>query len=126
MADVMTKQLNSGFIMRPYSIFQKKNGRAPSAAETVLEGVVRSFANAKAECKMGYAAICKRFRLSRSTCSRKFKLLQEDGCIEINRNGINGSRYTYTLEANPKAPHVRSEDCFFADKFEFTYRRQRY
>ena len=107
MSDVMVKKLNNGFIMRPYSIFQKKNGRTPSGIETVLEGAVRSFANAKAECKMGYASICKRFRVSRSTCSRKFKLLEEEGSIEVNRNGITGSRYVYKLAADPKAPHVR-------------------
>ena len=121
MLDVMTKQLNSGFIMRPYTLFQKKNGRTPSGAETVIEGLIRSFANAKAECKMGYAAMCKRFRLSRSTCYRTVKLLQEEGSIEVQRNGIAGSCYTYTLEADPKAPHVRSEDCFYTDKFDFTY-----
>lgn len=119
MTNATTTQQKTGFIMRPYGSF--KDGAA-SSAETLLEGLVYSYAVGKKLCKMGYAAICSRFNLSRSTLSRKFKRLVEKGSISVTRNGQGCSEYTYELDASKDAAHVRSEDVFFTANFEIKER----
>lgn len=117
-----TVQQNKGFIMRPYAFFKAQNGRTPSSAETMLEGLVYSFEVAGKVCKMGYARICERFGLSRSTLSRKFKRLTEKGSISVKRSGQGCSQYTYELDANRNTAHVRTEDVFFTAQFEIKER----
>ena len=118
MEKIATVQQNTGFIMRPYAFFKAQNGRTPSSAETMLEGLVYSFEVAGKVCKMGYARICERFGLSRSTLSRKFKHLTEKGSISVKRNGQGCSQYTYELDASRKTAHVRTEDVFFTASFK--------
>lgn len=113
-----TIQQNKGFIMRPYSFFKAQNGRAPSSAETIVEGLIYSFEVAEKACKMGYSRICERFGLSRSTLSRKVKCLTEKGSISVKRNGQGCSQYTYELDASKKTAHVRTEDAFFTAQFK--------
>ena len=113
-----TVQQNKGFIMRPYSFFKAQNGRAPSSAETIVEGLIYSFEVAEKACKMGYSRICERFGLSRSTLSRKVKCLTKKGSISVKRNGQGCSQYTYELDASKKIAHVRTEDAFFTAQFK--------
>lgn len=110
------KKLNSGFVMRPYSVFRCAGERKPSHIETMMKGVVYSFARGEKPCNFGYTQFSARLHVSKSSVARKVEFIKKDTSFHVERKGGKCSEYTYI--GDPRAgAHVRTEDYFCTTKF---------
>ena len=117
MSDVMTKKLNNGFLMRPYSFFHAGAG-APTRSETLVRGWIYSMTRSEGQvCRFGYGKFAEKFGLSRSTVARTVRLLRARGVISARRFGAQSSAYTYTGDVSNTA-HVRTETWFYTKIFD--------
>ena len=107
----------SGYLIRPYFTFRKG-----SRLRMLLQSFVYSFNVKGNSCRMGYAQICERYNVSRSSVARELKELSDEGIIQRKRQGGKATKYTYVYEKEGKGEtvgsHVRTEDYFFTRKFE--------
>lgn len=112
-----TVQQNTGFIKIPYAIL----GGEASIAEITFEGVIYSwFSSLNKAFKAGYAYLCEKTGLSRSTLSRTVKSLIEKKEISIERKGQACTQYTYERELPKNAAHIRLEYAFCTCEFKIT------
>lgn len=115
MTNATTTQQNMGFIKIPYAIL----GGEASIAEITFEGVIYSwFSSLNKAFKAGYAYLCEKTGLSRSTLSRTVKRLIERKEISIERKGQACTQYTYERELPKNAAHIRLEYAFCTCEFK--------
>lgn len=118
MSDVMTKKLNNGFVMRPYSFFQDGEGSHPTRSETLIRGWIYSMTRTEGQvCRFGYSNFMQKFGLSRSTVARATRKLRSGGVISARRIGGQASVYNYISDVS-KTAHVRTELWFFTTIFK--------
>lgn len=108
---------NAGFIMRPYSFFQSKNGHKPTSKETLVKGVAYSFGRGDNVARFGYGAFKEKLNVSRSSAARKVALMKSDPLFKVTRKGGCCTEYAYTGEKDA-CGHIRSEYYFFTSKFD--------
>lgn len=111
------KKQNLGFIMRPYSFFQSKNGHKPTSKETLVKGVAYSFGRGDNVARFGYSTFKDKLNVSRSSVARKVKILKDDPLFTVTRTGGRCTEYGYAGEEKAVA-HIRSEYFFFTTKFK--------
>lgn len=117
MSDVMTKKLNNGFVMRPYSFFQDGEGSHPTRSETLIRGWIYSMTRTEGQvCRFGYSSFAEKFGLSRSTVARITRKLRCAGDISMQRMGGQKSVYTYQAKV-PATSHVRTELWLYSASF---------
>lgn len=113
----VTKKQNVGFIMRPYSFFQSKNGHKPTSKETLVKGVAYSFGRGDNVARFGYSTFKEKLNVSRSSAARKVALMKNDPLFRVTRKGGSCTEYEYTGEKDA-CGHIRSEYFFFTTKFK--------
>ena len=111
------KKQNVGFIMRPYSFFQSKNGHKPTSIETVVKGVAYSFGRGDNVARFGYSTFKEKLNVSRSSAARKVALMKNDPLFKVTRKGGACTEYEYTGDKDA-CGHIRSEYFFFTTKFK--------
>lgn len=111
------KKQNLGFIMRPYSFFQSKNGHKPTSKETLVKGVAYSFGRGDNVARFGYSTFKEKLNVSRSSAARKVALMKNDPLFKVTRKGGACTEYEYTGEKDA-CGHIRSEYFFFTTKFK--------
>ena len=82
-----TAKQNVGFIMRPYSFFQSKNGHKRTSLETWIRGIAYSFGRDEHVARWGYKKFCEKLGVSRSTVARKVKPMKDDPNFHVEREG---------------------------------------
>ena len=111
------KKQNVGFIMRPYSFFQSKNGHKPTSIETVVKGVAYSFGRGDNVARFGYSTFKEKLNVSRSSAARKVALMKNDPLFKVTRKGGACTEYEYTGEKDA-CGHIRSEYFFYTAQFK--------
>ena len=111
------KKQNLGFIMRPYSFFQSKNGHKPTSKETLVKGVAYSFGRGDNVARFGYSTFKEKLNVSRSSAARKVAIMKNDPLFKVTRKGGSCTEYEYTGEKDA-CGHIRSEYFFFTTKFK--------
>lgn len=111
------KKQNLGFIMRPYSFFQSKNGHKPTSKETLVKGVAYSFGRGDNVARFGYSTFKEKLNVSRSSAARKVAIMKNDPLFKVTRKGGACTEYEYTGEKDA-CGHIRSEYFFFTTKFK--------
>lgn len=111
------KKQNAGFIMRPYSFFQSKNGHKPTSKETLVKGVAYSFGRGDNVARFGYSTFKEKLNVSRSSAARKVAIMKNDPLFKVTRKGGACTEYEYTGDKDA-CGHIRSEYYFFTTKFK--------
>ena len=124
MSETSSAKLNKGgYFLRPYGIFQDVDGRKPSYVETVLKGVVCSFARADLPCNYGYKNFTSRLHVSKSSVSRKMAHIKKDDRFDVARNG--GKNSTYTYKGDFSKGFIITPDFFCTTEFEIDGKKRR-
>lgn len=103
---------NSGFIMRPYSMFQSGEF---SRAKIAVAGQIFSMTQKENVCKWGYSTFCEKLNMAKSTVADAVRKLCEDGWFARERRGGKTNEYTYTGDGELRG-HVRTENFFYTEK----------
>ncbi len=112
-----------GYVLRPYSFFENVDGRRPSHLETMLKGVVYSFARAKLPCNYGYKTFTNRLHISKSSVARKMALIKDDEKFHVQRNG--GKNSTCTYEGELLLGFIVTPDFFKTTEFKIAGKKRR-
>ena len=103
---------NSGFIMRPYSMFQSGEF---SRAKIAVAGQIFSMTQKENVCKWGYSTFCEKLNMAKSTVADAVRKLCKDGWFARERRGGKTNEYTYTGDGELRG-HVRTENFFYTEK----------
>ena len=107
-------KLNSGFTMRPYSMFHAGKTRA----ELAIQGQIYSMTQKENVCRWGYATICNKLHVAKSTVAAAIRRACDKGFFSRERRGGKTSEYTYTGDTMERG-HIRTENFFYTEKAVF-------
>ena len=108
-------KLNSGFIMRPYSMFHGDQG---SRAQLTVAGQIFSLTQKENVCRWGYATLCEKLNMAKSTVAGAVRKICENGWFSRERRGGKTSEYTY-VGATMERGHIRTENFFYTEEIVF-------
>lgn len=108
----------SVYIRRPYSFFHGALGGKPTRSETMVAGVIYSFADKPGtECRYTYDRFCRELGISRSTVARCIRAAKDSHVIRQKKRHAGAA---YTIDQMPTDTHsfVRTESWMIDTVFE--------
>lgn len=115
----MSNTVHSGYINRPYQVFQAANGRAPGRVEGLVRAIIYNFSNAGKTCNMSYSAFGAKLNVAKSTIARAISDIKSSSDVEIVRRGGQASKYEYKGVLQKKITHIFTPDFLMFEKFDF-------
>ena len=115
----MSTTVHSGYINRPYQIFQAANGKAPGRVEGLVRAIIYNFSNTGKTCNMSYSAFGEKLNVAKSTIARAIADIKSSSDVEIVRRGGQASKYQYKGVLQKKITHIFTPDFLMFEKFEF-------
>lgn len=113
-------KLNTGFSMTPFSFFKEREGNKPTKAEVKIRGLIYSLIHSGASCQIGYTAISKKLKVSKSTVSRTVNKLKAEGLLKVQREG--GKATSYACDLLDENLHIRTPYFFHTEQFDVRYK----
>lgn len=115
----MSTTVHSGYINRPYQIFQAAGGRAPGRVEGIVRAIIYNFSNAGKTCNMSYTDFGEKVHVAKSTIARAMVSIRKADDIKVVRRGGQASKYEYKGVLQKKIAHIFTPDFLLFEKFDF-------